>query len=239
MKFLFADESISQRFEFMVFCGFYYDVDDFKTLEDKLKQLCERFNIDLIEDIKLSNVTTETRKNVNKEIANLLKEKEAKIISVVTFNKHHITSYLEGIRLLGERFFKELRKLNDIGIILYDEDFSKKHIKKGITENGQLIKINNKTFIINVPMFVSKKDLTNKVRLLLFADNKECYSIQVASILSGAIEKAINNLYSDKGNLASTEIENLDKYFYGLKPYWSLFARNSSNKVNGWGVKLW
>lgn len=240
MKFLFTDESVSTENKFIVITGFYYDANYIKKIEEKLREECKKFGLISIEYVKNKEIDKQTREKFNNKVAEVIAEVGSRIISIVILSQENIESYLNGMRLLIERFFKELKNIDDIGLILYDEDYSKKNfIKKSLIDNGGFIKIGTKTYLTSLPNFISQQEIRNRVILFLFVDNKECFSIQVASIICGAVQKAINNLLKEKKALTPDNVEMLSEYFYGLKPYWNLFSRSPQGKIYGWGIKVW
>lgn len=246
LKILFLDESGSEAHLCNTVGGFFCDSDNIISLEQMVREIMDEYQMVNLKEVRL-RFDESVRKKVNKRIAEILSMHNAKILSAIVIKRdfrlkvqNHVlvsSAYLEACRLVLERFPRNLSQ-NEFGIVFYDEADDKEHLSMSIDYQSTM-KHKGINYLNSLPTF-SDNNLRKKIYAFNFLKDDDSISIQIADLICGALQKAVNNFLArhDKGELLRS-VEQLDDQFYALKEFWPLFVKDSSGKVNGFGIKFW
>jgi len=253
MKILFIDESKSRNNSFIVVGGLFIDSELLFPFEEGLKGMLDKYELTEPEDIRKKHIKRNLREQITKDIYLLLKKYHVSLIASVINGKDKfigkINSILKiyqsptltGTYLIIERFYFELKKEDQKGIIYYDKAKDKQHLLE-VLYNTSSIKLDKSLYETNLNKMISSEELLKRIYALTFLDNKKSFSMQMSDLIVGALREAIDNYLKEKDNdLINLEenLENLRKYFYAFNNYYDLYCKNDEGRVKGYGIKVW
>lgn len=257
MKILFIDETEKQKANqgknFFILVGMMVNSDKILKLHNDLKSIIDNYNLENFKLLrKEKSITKETKIKITSEIVNILSKENiiilASILGDISLNeiKEISQKYIKGIKFLIERFFIELGRINDVGLLVMDTISRKASIKIRdelyeflSKEKLKILKQNYKEGRIRWLTKIIEKG-SYKERIfpeLYFSDDKYNNILGVTDLIAACLQKAFNKAYDI--HKERIDLEKLYEFNNYLKVYWSLFKRDEKGKVRGWGIKLW
>ncbi|MDD5638560.1 MAG: DUF3800 domain-containing protein [Candidatus Pacebacteria bacterium] len=242
MKIFFIDETDRQKDgqrarAYFVLCGLIIDADDLIKVDSELEDIKKQHHINSLKVARKARLNKSEKLEITNEIFSILKKYNIEVRAVylgeLTMRSERKVSdtYLGALDFLVERLFLSLKKNNTTGLIVMDnlnhktEAKLKKKFFKYIQNESQI-------------WVVSGKKDPYKSRVcswLLFSDDDTNTFLQVTDLIASSLNSAIWNAISDN----DFDVEKLSGKNEYLKVYWPLFAKSSTGKVSGWGVKIW
>lgn len=241
MKIFFIDETDKQRDSdklraYFVLCGLILDSEDLIKIGDELGKILEENNIKSLKSARKERIDKEKKYEITRGVFSILKKYNAEVRAtyfgerIMKSNQEISDTYFGALDFLLERFFLTLKKENSTGLVVMDninhktEAILKKKFYKFISNEYQ-------------SWFESWTKDPYRKRIcpyLLFSDDDKNILLQATDLIAASLNNAIWNNGSKDLN-----IENLYKQSEYLNIYWPLFAKSSTGKISGWGIKIW
>jgi len=241
MIFCFVDESENRKSDYyLILLGVLVDSNSLFEISFEIEDLKEKFGLKNLKELRNTQRFKQNDKlSATEQLANILRKYDVRFISVIEFPSSIKTDsynyvrkklYYDAAYRLSERTTLYARRKNKKWILVadtlkYKEDVFrsiKEKIKKDIREEGETFNLKIKYYLFETPFFV---------------EDELCNFIQVADLVALSLNHALRNYLKEKAYPINIEI--LDEFSPYLSHYWPLFDKNSHEKVDGWGVKIW
>jgi len=242
MKIMFIDESKKvelKKRKFFLLLGVVIDSEKMFGIESELRSLRNKYELANLSKLKTNHLDIETKKDICKEFARILKESNSFVLSIILGSitmkntNNFEDCYLEAIGFMVDRFFLNLNISKDFGWVVHDSvEGSEKSFREGFKKYVN-------TQIFSLPKWKYGYKISDRIHpCLSFFEDENCGVLQCSDLIALALNNAI---WKDVKKLLEHDlnVENLkDKNdFIGI--YWDLFAKNKNGEVNGAGIKIW
>lgn len=242
MKIFFIDETDKQRDgqrsrAYFVLCGLIIDAEDLIQVDDELEEVKEQYHINSLKAARKGRLNKSEKIEITKKVLSILKKFKVEVRAVylgeytMKTERQISDTYFGALNFLIERFFLSVKGDGTTGLIVMDnlnhktEAELRKKFFKHIKNESQV-------------WATSKKVDPYKKRIcswLIFSDDDSNVFLQATDLIAASLNSAIwNSINSDDFN-----VEKLPEKNEYLDIYWPLFAKSSSGKVSGWGIKIW
>jgi hypothetical protein len=239
VKFLFVDESERQKSktsrEFFFLCGLIVPEASVMGLSSKLLHIASDHKLKSLKDLR-GKVPRERKMKITSEVFDTLCSHQTQVICTAlgrqALRKEGRLSecYLDALEFMLERFFIQLQKDNDWGLIIFDNvnaDVEREFIGK----TYEIISTQPQRMRGTVRGYFRDRIYPQ----VLLGDDAYSPILQAADLIALSLNSAFYRGKVDQ----RFDLERLAEHNEYLAVYWPLFVKSPEVKVAGWGIKVW